>query len=77
MPNKPGRVLIDLYYKYSPCVAELIAKHKVLKVAVRISLLPLVAFSYSMVHFGPIITVVMLAFVFALSVFFIWFYRRK
>ncbi|MBA7625615.1 hypothetical protein ES703_33047 [subsurface metagenome] len=75
--SKIGRKFLGLYYKYSPYIAELIAKHKVLKIAVRINLLPLVVFSYSMLHFGPTLTVFMLAFVFALPIFFIWFYRRK
>jgi hypothetical protein len=77
MYSKLGRKLIDLYYEYSPFAADFIAKHKVLRVAVRINLLPLVVFSYSMLHFGPTITAFMLAFVFALPIFFIWFYRRK
>ena len=77
MPTKLGRVLIDLYYKYSPWVADVIAKHKVLRVAVRISLLPLIAFSNSMVQFGPAITVVMLVLIFALPILFIASYRKK
>jgi len=77
MSSKLGRKLIDLYYEYSPFAADFIAKHKVLRVAVRTVLLPLIAFSYSMIHFGPIITVVMLVFVFVLSVFLISFFRRK
>jgi len=77
MPNKLGRSLVDLYYKYSPFIADFIAKHKALKVLVRISLFPMVAFSYSMVHFGPIITAVMLAFIFILPIFPISFFWRK
>ena len=77
MYSKLGRKLIDLYYEYSPFAADFIAKHKVLRVAVRINLLPLVVFSYSMLHFGPTITAFMLAFVFALTIFFIRFYRRR
>jgi len=77
MPSKLGRALVNLYYKYSPLVANLIAKHKALKVAVRISLLPVIAFSYSMIHFGPIITVVILVFIFALPIALITFIRKK
>ncbi len=77
MPTKLGSVLVCFYYKYSPYVAELIAKHKVLKAAVRFSLMPVIVFSYSMLHFGSTITAFMLAFIFALPIFFIWFYRRK
>ena len=76
-PSKAGRKLVNLYYNYSPSVADFIAKYKALKVVVRMSLLPVIAFSYSMINFGPIITVVMLVFVFVLSVFLISFFRRK
>jgi len=77
VPHKLGRVLVDLYYKYSPFVADIISKHKVLKVVVRISLLPFVVFSYSMLHLGPIITAAMSVFLLALPVFFVWFYRKR
>jgi hypothetical protein len=77
MPNKPSRTLVYFYYKYSPSMASFIAKHEALKVLVRVSLLPLVAFSYSFLHFGPIITAVMLLFTFGLPIFPILFFRRK
>jgi hypothetical protein len=77
MPGKLGRMLVNFYYKHSPLVADFIARNKALKVMVRISLLPLVAFSYSLLHFGPVITVVILVLIFALSTFFAWFYRRR
>ncbi len=77
MPTKLGRALVFFYYKYSPFVAELITKHKTLKAAVKINLLPLVAFSYWMLHFGPIITAVIFVFIFALPIFLVSFFRRK
>jgi len=75
MPNKVGRTLVDLYYKHSPVLANFIAEHKVLKIAVRINLLPLIVFSYSMVHFGPAITVALIIFIF--PVFFVWLQQKK
>jgi uncharacterized repeat protein (TIGR02543 family) len=77
IPTKAGRAFVNLYYKYSPSVANLIAKHKALKVMVRVSLLPLVAFSYSLLHFGPIISAFMPLFIFGLPVFLTLFFRRK
>lgn len=76
--NKLGRKLVKLYYKYSPPLANIIAKHKPLKIAVRISLLPLVAFGYSIVYFGPIKTFT-LGSLFVFSFFLSWFIikRRK
>ncbi|MCK4814600.1 hypothetical protein KA005_02425, partial [bacterium] len=77
MPSKFGRLLVECYYRYSPSVADFIAKHKALKVMVRISLLPLVVFSYSLLHLGPIITAVMILSVFGLPVFLALVFRRK
>ena len=75
--SKLGRLLVEFYYKCSPVVADFIAKHKALNVVVRISLLPLVAFSYSLLHFGPVKIAVMLLFIFGLPFFLILFLRRK
>jgi hypothetical protein len=77
MPSKVGRMLVSIYYKYSPFSANLIAKYKVLGIIVRLNLLPLVAFSYLMLHFGPIITVVLIVFIFILPIFLISFFQRK
>lgn len=76
MSNKPGRKLVNLYYRYSPHIAELITNHRALKTAVRIWLLPVVAVGYSMVQFGPIKTTIMLVLVLMLPFFMVWFYRR-
>jgi len=77
MPSKFGRTLVDLYYKYSPFVSDLIVKQKALKAAVRFNLMPLVAFSYSMIHFGPTITAVMLVFIIVLPILPVLFWRRR
>ncbi len=77
MPGKIGRKIVDIYYKYSPFAADFIAKHKALKVAVRINLLPIIVISYSILHFGPTITTALFIFIFMIPVFFIWRYRRK
>ncbi len=75
--NGIGRKLVELYYKYSPSIADFIAKHTLLKVAVRINLLPLIAFSYSMINFGPVLSVVMLIFIFVIPILLISFKKRK
>jgi hypothetical protein len=77
IPSKLGHLLVELYYRCSPVVADFIAKHKALKVMARVSLLPLVAFSYSLLHFGPVKIAVMLLFIFGLPFFLILFFRRK
>ncbi len=75
--NGIGRKLVELYYKYSPSIADFIAKHTLLKVAVRINLLPLIAFSYSMVNLGSAPTAILLVFMLGISIVFIWFYPRR
>jgi len=75
MTNKLGRKFVAMYYKYSPSVAERIAKCKILKVFIRIQLLPLVALGYSMVYFGPINTAFVS--VLMLPIFLIQYSRRK
>ena len=77
MRSKFGRWLVECYYKYSPPVASFIANHKVVKVLVRASLLPLVAFSYSLLHLGPISTSAMLLSIFGIPIFPVLFFRRK
>ncbi|MBA7527453.1 hypothetical protein ES705_19629 [subsurface metagenome] len=77
LPSRLGRTLVNLYYKYSPSAAELITKNKALRIMVRINLLPFVALSYSMLHFGPVITAVMLLLIFLIPIFLIRFQRRK
>jgi hypothetical protein len=62
MPYKPGRAFVDFYYKHAPSAAKFISKHKILKITVRISLFPLVVFSYSLIHLGPVITALILGF---------------
>lgn len=77
MPNKIGRALVDFYYKHSPTAADLIAKHRVLKAAAQVMLLPLVAFSCSMLWFGPAITVIILGLNLAFAILFIPLYRKR
>ncbi|GAB6162854.1 hypothetical protein JCM12298_20140 [Desulfothermus naphthae] len=50
LPNSLGTAFVKTYYKYSPPIAQFIAQHEVLRAAVRVSLLPLVGFSYLMLH---------------------------
>lgn len=46
MTNAPGRLLVNLYYDTSPPLAAVITKNSWLKGAVRIMLLPLIAFAW-------------------------------
>jgi M6 family metalloprotease-like protein/uncharacterized repeat protein (TIGR02543 family) len=77
MPNGFGRKFVELYYRYSPGIADFISKHRLLKVAVRINLLPAIAFSYSIVHLGAAVTGFMLVFILVSPILFIRFYQGK
>jgi uncharacterized delta-60 repeat protein len=76
MSNKLGRKFVDLYYKYSPFIADLIARNKRLRIIVRIQLVPIIVLSYSMVHLGPVITGGMFLCILVLPIFLISFLYR-
>ncbi|MQY57130.1 hypothetical protein GH140_02925 [bacterium] len=75
--SKLGRRFVKLYYEYSPRIAGFIEKHSVLKVIVRVHLLPLVALSYMILHLGAVPTAVMLILMFAIPVFSVRMHRRR
>jgi hypothetical protein len=77
MPNKLGREFVDLYYKNSPFIANIIARNSALRVIVQINLTPFVVFSYSMVHLGPIVTGGTLLLILVLPFFLLHFCRRN
>ena len=74
--NSLGRKFVYFYYKYSPLLANIIAKSKPLKVIVRIHLVPFILLSYSMVHLGLITTAGILLFVLVHLILFIWLIKR-
>jgi len=63
MPNRIGRTFVKAYYKYSPPMADFIAKHDSLRAMVRISLLPIVGVSWIALKIGPV-SIVALMFIF-------------
>ncbi|MGD8537019.1 MAG: hypothetical protein PVF66_14320, partial [Candidatus Aminicenantes bacterium] len=77
MQSHLGRWLVIQYYKYSPFIAKNIARRKIVRVTVRTHLLPLVAFSHSMIHFGPIVTGTVLILIFVFPVFVTLNYRKR
>ena len=50
--NIVGRSFVNLYYKYSPPLADFIAKHHNLRMMVRLTLFPLVGISWVALKFG-------------------------
>jgi len=57
LTNPVGKVFVDLYYTYSPPMADFIANHETLRVLVRWSLIPLVSMSWTALHLGPTATI--------------------
>ncbi|MDB9822916.1 hypothetical protein OAC89_04370 [Deltaproteobacteria bacterium] len=54
LTNSFGKAFVETYYEHSPPLADFIAKHDVLRTAVRWSLLPLVGLSWLALNFGPL-----------------------
>ena len=65
MPNKIGRIFVKAYYTYSPPMADFIAKHDVLRTTVRWGLAPLIAVSWMLLHFGTVLTLMLMGLMFS------------
>jgi hypothetical protein len=63
LPHTLGRVFVRTYYATSPPIANYVSRHETLRAVIRASLLPLVAFSYSMLHLGLTLTLTILVFI--------------
>jgi len=50
MPTTLGRGFVELYYEYSPALADVIARHDVLKIMTRWGLAPVVGMAYVSLH---------------------------
>jgi len=69
LPSTLGHALVNIYYQYSPPVADFIARHDTLRAIVRWCLLPVVFVSYATLYCGitTIIVVVVIASMMAIS----------
>ena len=52
MHHTIGRAFVRVYYRYSPPMADFIADHRTLRIVVRISLFPIIALSWILLHLG-------------------------
>ncbi len=76
MPNSIGRAFVKTYYKYSPPMADFIAKHNIMRTMVRWGLAPLIAVSWISFKIGFLSTVALLLLLASGFIGFVWF-RRK
>ena len=60
MPHSIGRAFINVYYRYSPPIANFIADHDTLRMLVRWVLLPTVGLSWMFLHLGVLPTMLIL-----------------
>ena len=65
MPSSIGRTFVKVYYKYSPPMANFIAKHDILRTMARWGLAPLIAVSWMLLHFGAISTMMLMGLMFS------------
>jgi hypothetical protein len=54
LPNRAGRALVDLYYSYSPPMADFIRERNMLRGLVRTGLLPVVGIGWVALEYGPL-----------------------
>ena len=75
--NSIGKAFVGFYYKYSPQMADLIAKHENLRTLVRLSLLPVVGMNWFSLELGIVLTMVIMLFLSVISIGIVIFWRRR
>ena len=53
--NSAGKVFVDIYYAYSPFIADFIKEHETLRAPVRLCLLPFVGLCWVMLNIDPVV----------------------
>jgi hypothetical protein len=76
MPHSIGRAFVRVYYRYSPSMADFIAKHDILRTVVRAILLPVVGVSWIALKIGPLSAVALMFIFISCFVRLVWYRRR-
>ena len=76
LENSIGKAFVNFYYKYSPPIADYIAKHDSMRTAVRLSLFPVVGLSWVTLKLG-LLPVIALMFFCTFGLIGICIFRRK
>ena len=74
--NTIGHFFVKLYYRYSPPLANFIAKHDILRAIFRLCLFPVVGISWIALKIGPILTAAIMLFFISCFIGIVWFRRR-
>jgi hypothetical protein len=77
LDNFVGTALVKAYYRISPPLADLIAKHHSLKMLVRLGLLPIVGISWITLTLGLAPMAVLFVLLTSFAVWIFVFYKRK
>ena len=75
--NSAGKGFIGLYYAYSLKMTDFISKHDNLRAIVRISLLPVVGFSWIALKLGAVSAIALMIFLISCLGGLVWFRRKK
>ena len=74
--NKISKGFVNLYYTYSPPIADFIAKYDSLRAILRLSLLPVVGLSWVALKIDPALTVALMLSFISCFIGIVWFRRR-
>ncbi|MGB5686605.1 MAG: CFI-box-CTERM domain-containing protein [Candidatus Electrothrix sp.] len=77
LTNRPGSYFVQLYYTYSPPIADFIRQHDIIRFLVRILLLPLLTVSFFLVEFSPLQQLLLALLLVCSSGFFLTRFRKR
>ncbi len=73
LPTRSGKILVEIYYRFSPPVADLVARHETLRIITRAALLPVIWFCRLVLFAGFLPSLIL----FGLSLLMPIFYLKK